>query len=865
MIGTQIEQYRVLSLIGQGGMGAVYLAEDSILRRNVALKFVAGGLAEDKNARKRLLSEARSAAALDHPFICKVYETGLAGNEPFIVMEYVSGVTLRDRTAIERLSIEEVLRVTREIAEALGYAHKRGIIHRDLKPSNVMLTEDGHVKVMDFGIAKRTMVGTSALTTLTTPSEDDRAAGTPAYMSPEQIRGEPLDARSDIFALGVMLYELLTGMHPFSRDSSMATLHAILYESPLPVTQLGRNVPAWLDAIAGRLLAKDKNERYDSLEKLRADLLRANASPVVRAPASRVWVRLAAALALLTGSVALGGLWLLDGRAPGGDIGRRLAALLSDDVIAFAERDWLLVAGFENQTNDEVFDRTLDTALNVGMGQSSYVNLVPASRVAGALRRMKLPAAQRIDGPVARQIAQREGLKLVLVPRISEIGGVYQLSGSIEDAATGTTLKSTIVRLRRKEDVLHGIDELVGGLRSALGEARDSISQMGKPLAAVTTDSLDALRVFSRARDAYMASRIDEAQTLYEEALRLDPSFTAARAQLGMLHFELRDREYGKKLLAEAIRDVDGLTEKEKYSVLAFHASAVENSPEKAGGYYKALLALYPDMGAAHNNLGRAYMQMGRWEDAVRSLKHALSIEPDLMLTYNSLNQIYLYQLGDLEAAIALCRQQLTLTDQNPFAYDSLGWALLGKGDVSEARAAFEAAVKTNPRGVLHLYRLGHSYRLERRYREAEKTFLGIPAIDPAEDSAYYDAGIAARLLGDEAAARNHLLRFRRLMEQRISKDPAAAGNYFDLAAVSARLQENSESAAAKGIALDPDQHFDYARTLSIQGRLDESIRHLQLAVQKGFRNFVWMKIHVDLEPLVTDPRFEKLLSENLK
>lgn len=871
LIGRQIGSYRVTALLGAGGMGEVYLAEDSILHRKVALKFVAGSFAEDDLARKRLLSEARAAAALDHPFICKVYETGQTEDKPFIAMEYVEGTTLRDRAGAGNFSVGEALRITGEIAEALGYAHKRGIVHRDLKPSNILLTEDGHVKVMDFGLAKRIVSDTNGFaSTRTVTAPADRLAGTPAYMSPEQVRGEQLDPRSDIFALGIVLYEMITGTHPFSRSSSIETLHAILTESPQPIVRLVPKLPVRLESIVGRLLAKEKHQRYETLEQLRIDLADVAATlDELHSSMSRFRVRVAAMVTLVVVAAAAAGIWYMN-RGSGGtvgirDVGRWAASLFSDDVIAFAERDWLLVARFGNHTTDPVFDQSLDTAFAVAMGQSSYVNLLPASRIEGALRRMKVPAGQRIDGAIARQIALREGLKVVLVPRVTEVGGVYQLSGSIEDPATGAVLRSRVVRVRRKEDVLHGIDELVGEIRNDLGEARHSISQQGKPLAEVTTSSLEALKVFSRAREAHVATRTDEALVLLEEALRLDPSFTAARAQLGMIHFELRDREYGTKLLAQAIENIDGLTDREKYSVLAFHATAVEKNPQKAADYCTALLALYPDAAFAHNNLGRAYFHMSRWEDAIKSFRLALSIEPDLMLTYNSLNQIYLYQLGDLDAAIALARQQLTLTDQNHFPYDHLGWAFLGKGDLPQAREAFEMALTINPRATLDLYRLGHTYRLEGRYGDARETFLKIPAIDPSESSAFYDAGVVSQLMGDEAAARSYFLRCRRLIEQLIRDDPKNASNHLDLAVVLARLHADADPAADRAIALDPNLHFEYAVLLSVQGRRDEAIRHLQLAVEKGFRNFVWMKIHVDLEPLSTDSRFQKLITENLK
>ena len=200
----------------------------------------------------------------------------------------------------------------------------------------------------------------------------------------------------------------------------------------------------------------------------------------------------------------------------------------------------------------------------------------------------------------------------MLLPAISELGGVIQLSGSLEDPVSGTVLKSSVVRVRRKADVLNGVDELIETIRRDLGEAKRSIDRQSKPLMQVTTSSLEALKVDPLARDTYRAARVDEGRALFEEALRIDPSFTSAKASLGMLNFELRDREKGQALLAQAVRAVDELTDKERYSVLAFHAMAVENDPQRAVDYFKALIATYPDSGTAYNNLGRAYMLQGQ-------------------------------------------------------------------------------------------------------------------------------------------------------------------------------------------------------------------------------------------------------------
>jgi len=545
---------------------------------------------------------------------------------------------------------------------------------------------------------------------------------------------------------------------------------------------------------------------------------------------------------------------------------RWTASLSSQRVTAFGERDWLMVADFENHTTDKMFDKALDMALAVGLGQSRYVNVVPPSQIEGALRRMRVATPARIDGPTARAIAQRDGIKLILVPSIVEVGGVYQLSGLLQDP-NGTMRATAVARARHKAEVLASVDELVRSIRNDLGEAPRSIERQSKPLDRVTTSSLEALKAFSLGREAHRAAHIDEARSLYEEAVRLDPSFTAAKAALGMLNFDLRDRETGKQLLTEAIQDIDGLTTRERYSVLAFHAVAIENDGQKAIDYYKALLAEYPDAGTAYNNIGRAYMQMRRHDDAIAAFKQALRLEPNVMLTYNSLNQIYLYELGDLDAAAAVCQQQLAYNDQNPWPYNNLGWIALGRGNPVQAREQFQKALSINPRSTDYLFRLAIAYRLERRYRDALDTVLKAAAIDPTARAAYYDAGIAARGMGDERSARSHFATFRQLVEKELRQKPKCAACYLELAEVLSRSGDHAgaTSAAGRAMALDPSQHFEYANFLSIEGRRDDAIHHLQLAIERGYRNFVWMKVGPDLEPLAGDPRFGTLVATGLK
>ena len=395
MIGSQISHYRIVSKIGHGGMGEVYLAEDLRLDRKVALKFLPEGQAPDDTSRRRLLREANAAARLDHPFITKVYEVGEgeapsgtsgAPGIPFIAMELVEGETLRERLSRGPMPMPEALRIAAEIADALEFARQRGIVHRDLKPANVMLTGDGHAKVMDFGIAKLVSI----------PSADGRRAegssmtstgeitGTPAYMAPEQLKGLPIDSRADIFALGVCLYEMVTGTHPFMKDSAFQTADAILNQPAPPLDRHLKDPPDGLEHLFRRALAKEPDQRYQSFKDLRIDLgamdvpqTRTAIAHPVRPRARPGWLVPALVMLVAVGGAALAWrVWPV-----------RLS--LSQRALAFNERDWILITDFKNLTGEPVFDRSLRVALDVAIAQSQYVNVFPPSRLQETLRLMK--------------------------------------------------------------------------------------------------------------------------------------------------------------------------------------------------------------------------------------------------------------------------------------------------------------------------------------------------------------------------------------------------------------------------------------------------------------------------------------------
>jgi serine/threonine protein kinase/tetratricopeptide (TPR) repeat protein len=870
MIGSTISNYRILERLGQGGMGEVFLALDTHLNRKVALKFLKKDLHKNPTARKRLLSEARSAACLDHPFICKIYDAVDTDEYDYIAMEYVEGETIRDALHKASLPPNDVLRIAIEIAEALEVAHEHGIIHRDIKPANLMLGINGHVKVMDFGLAKRSLLaGFSEDETLTgiTLTEPGAIVGTLEYMSPEQLRGGNVDGRSDIFSLGITLCEALTGANPLRRSSPADTISEIVSADPVSLPSSPDFVLPVPDKILRKMVEKNPEKRYQSVKDLLVDLRLVQAGSIggdkhLRArPRLKAFALAGLALGVVVFLAAL--VWYL--------------ASQSKPVLAFQERDWIVVADFENQTGESLFDQSLDTALRMSLEQSSFVNLLPKSRIEQILKRMKRPGVSTIDEPIAREIAQREGINILLVPSIAGIAGSYMISTTLEDAGSGDRIKSDVVRVRGKDDVLGALDKLAENTRRSLGEKSLAILRRSKHLARVTTPSLEALKQFSLGIEAHKAGRFEQAKTYYENALSLDPNFALAEASLGGINFEKFNPNKGKQLLTKAVRMIDNLTDREKYGILAAYSQAVENDIPKTIQQWKVLSGIYPDDPIYHNNIGWFCGQIGRYDEAIHEYKEALRIDPFLMVSYDGLAEVYLRKTGQATSAVELCLKEIRLDDRSFWAYDNLGFAYLGTGNLEGARAALEKALQLgeNPKGEVAeegrpyraiLYNLGHVFRLQQKYSEAVRVLQRIPEMF-SDAEADYQIGIVYQLMRDNVAARAHFGKYRKLLEKAIRDHPSGADNYIKLALVSQRLGliQEAQSTFQKAAGLDSEQHFAFARFYSVSGRTEDALRELETAIGNGWSNYIWMKVHPDFQNLYEDFRFQALLRTHLK
>ncbi|HEY8670955.1 MAG TPA: serine/threonine-protein kinase, partial [Terriglobales bacterium] len=425
MIGQTISHYRILEKLGAGGMGVVYKAEDIRLERAVAIKFLPENVAHDVQSLERFRREAHAASALNHPGICTIYDVG-ESDHPFIAMEFIDGQTLRNHIGGKPLSIEEVLTLGVQIADALDAAHASGIVHRDIKPANIFVTKRGQAKVLDFGLAKLVPKGV-AVGGGDSPSESSLSivgiiSGTPSYMSPEQVRGDDLDTRTDIFSIGLLLYEMATGHQAFSGNTGGVIIEAILTRTPAPVRSLNPEIPPRLEEIISKALGKDREHRYQSAAEIRDDLAQLKRN--IESGHSTGTMSLLSSLPRDRGRkwlFAAGGAALLIAFLIGG----WLFKFYGGRAHALTETDTIVIADFTNKTGDPVFDDTLQQGLAVQLEQSPFLSPISEQRVQQMLHLMGRPRETKLTADVAREVCQRSASKAYLIGSISNLGTQY--------------------------------------------------------------------------------------------------------------------------------------------------------------------------------------------------------------------------------------------------------------------------------------------------------------------------------------------------------------------------------------------------------------------------------------------------------
>jgi eukaryotic-like serine/threonine-protein kinase len=727
LIGQTLSHYRIVARMGGGGMGVVYKAEDTRLRRPVALKFISEEFSRDPEALSRFAREAQTASALNHTNICTIHDIGEQDGRSFIVMEYLEGMTLKDRLAAGSMSLDTVLHLGIQMADALDAAHTAGIIHRDVKPANVFIGSRDHVKVLDFGLAK--MWSPASDTTTIAGTRQGVVMGTVAYMAPEQAGGETVDHRSDIWSLGVVLYEMVTGTRP------------------VPGARLRVEGTPELERIISKCLDPDRNLRYQQASELRTDLERlrrgpgaATAAHPVLARRRPLWLSLAAAA--LLAAVAT---WSIYGRRP---------APLTD-------KDTIVLADFANTTGDPVFDGTLRQGLAAQLQQSPFLSLVSDDRIVKTLALMQQPPDARLTPEIAQGVCVRTASAAVLDGSIASLGSQYILALRAKNCSTGDVLADEQAQVARKEDVLGSLSQMAAQVRERLGESVATIEKYSRSLQEATTPSLDALKAFTTARQIYASSGRAQAQPLFERAIAIDPDFAIAHAQLGIFFSNEGESALSRQSTIKAYQLRHRASDAERFFIETVYDRQVTGNMDREMETLETWAQSYPRDNTPHGLLaGFATRSTGRYEESVAAAERSIARHPEGGSAASTNSKAYAeLHLNRLDAAEATIRQAEELKLASEFFVIRYFIAFLrgDEGGMSKQVAMAKASRSTED-FISHLeaLRLAGSARLQDARRTAAIAAAIAKQSRRLERAALFETATAVweALYGNAAAAR---------------------------------------------------------------------------------------------------------------
>ncbi len=675
-------------------MGDVYRALDTRLEREVALKLVSESyLVADLGSgspsppahdtpghgtphsgthlsHERFLREARSAATLNHPNVCSIHDTGEQDGRPYLVMELLRGETLKQylaKTGGKGLSADEVVLFSQQAAAALAAAHAKGIIHRDIKPANLFVVDAGRgkrlIKILDFGLAKKqagvagadsrtygipgsgsadeTAVGPATATMeLTSPGA---AVGTVAYMSPEQAKGDPVDARTDLFSLGSVIYEMATGKAPFAGGSTAEVFAALLRETPPPVSTVNPAMPRRLDPIVAKLLAKEPAQRYASADALQEDLERLdphNSQPVAPATGRKWTWAIAAVLLLIGGALAWWKYKPVAAPAPG--------VATESGGGPQSTKDSIILADFINHTGDPVFDTTLNQALQIDLEQSPVINIVSSQHLAQSVKYLGKPPDTPVTPEIAREIGEREGVKAILTGTIANLGKEYVITLAAQNTATGDEIVSEQARAADKEHVLDALGIAAAAMRGKLGEDLGSIKKLDTPFGLATTASLEAFRAYALGDKAHVSAHdIPDAESHYLRAVELDPNFAMAYARLGVVYINSNQVAKADKYFAKAYALSKNVSERERLYITGHYYQNVTGDMPKVIEALQDAIQTYPGQVDSYINLNAAYVALGQFDKALPYALKPVQMQPEdsiaaenLLANYLGLNQM---------------------------------------------------------------------------------------------------------------------------------------------------------------------------------------------------------------------------------
>lgn len=855
-------KYRIHRKLGRGGMGVVYEAEDIKLKRTVALKFLPRELTYDGEARERFIHEAQAASALDHPHICTIHEIDEAeSGQMYIAMACYRGESLKEKIRRGPLEIKESVEIAAQVADGLAKAHEQGIVHRDIKPANILITEDGLAKIVDFGLAK--LAGEARLT------RPGTALGTVAYMSPEQLRGETVEAKTDIWSMGVVLYEMITGQLPFGGESQESFIYSIIHRDPRPVKDLQKNVPLELEDILRKTLAKDPKKRFASgremaaaLQELKLKIITASYPTTrkltFRKPRKRLVVGAGIGAFL---AIAVLVLWMT-----------------TRPSLAFENRDKLLVADVDNQTGDEVFNLALRTAIEAALQQSPYANVFDKGEVAETLRLMKTSPSSRIDERLGCEICRFSGVRALILPRILSAGEAFELQAILIDPVRNRHVDRIRVTARGKEQVLlEAIDKLSRQMRSRLGETLKSIEKAQKPVVQVATSSWEALNYFSMGQVKWNEGKSKDAAALFELALEKDPHFVSARGSLGLVLIQfLGQKEKGKEMLRQALADAKDLPQDEYLGIKAVHRQYVDEDLPGALDEYRMMSQIYPDSMRAYNNSGIILRALGRFDEAVAMFEKAAKVAPRNSVPLSNLWWTQLRFRKDPDAAEEAGRKLVKLGPGIAFYRHALGYGLVAQARLEEAIEEYRQTVSIEPEHPYGLPNLAHLLHATGKAAESVPFYRKVrDLVQQGRMTGMYawtcfDLALALAESGDREAAKKVAAEGREALLKALKRPSPNVEDLIllgHLEAAAGRIDEARQylkRALALGVK-DTGTSVQLAELYALTGQKDPAIETLRKTLAAGLPDPFFPLIIPAFQSIRNDPQFRALFKFEAK